>query len=81
MRRRYTRISIVVDVIRVLEEIDTKSRLLAITYNNASNNNTLTQVLQKTLDEQGVYQSAAENTVLCLAYIINLVVQDIIYYL
>ncbi len=78
MRRRYTRISIVADVTRVLEETGTKSRFLAITCNNASNNNTLTRALEKTLEEQGIFQSAAKNTISYLAYIINLVVQDII---
>jgi hypothetical protein len=69
------------DVTRVLEETGTKSRFLAITCDNASNNNTLTRALEKTLEEQGIFWSAAENTVPCLAHIINLVVQDIIQHL
>ena len=58
-----------------------KSRLLAVTCDNASNNGTLTRTLQATLEEDRISWSSVENTIPCLAHIINLVVQDIIKHL
>ena len=37
---------------QVLEATNTKKKLLAITYNNASNNRTLTRTIKSTLEEE-----------------------------
>lgn len=79
--RQYTGFSIAKEVFQILILIGTLKRLLRITYNNTSNNSTLLQSLQSKLKEEGYLQKAIENTVSYLAYIINLVVQDIIVYL
>ncbi|KAI0573130.1 Dimer-Tnp-hAT domain-containing protein [Pyrenophora tritici-repentis] len=81
MRGRHTGASIAADVLRILLETNTKARLLAITCDNASNNQTLTRTLQASLLEQDIEWDASENTVPCIAHIINLVVQDIIQHL
>jgi hypothetical protein len=59
----------------------TKDRLLAITCDNAGNNGTLASYLEETLENDGIVWSAKENIILCVAHIINLVVQDIILHL
>jgi hypothetical protein len=69
------------DVIHILSETGIKRRLLAIIYNNAGNNRTLSHILEEELEKEDIHWSAKENMVLCLAYIINLVVQEIIRYL
>lgn len=81
MRGRHTGASMAAEVVRLLEETDTKSRLLAITCDNASNNYTLTRTLQTRLGEQDIRWNALENTIPCLAHIINLVVQDVLQHL
>ena len=73
MRGRHTRVSIAREVMQVLEATNTKKKLLAITYNNASNNRTLTSTIKSTLEEEDCSQSSKENTIPCLAHIINLV--------
>ena len=45
MRRRHTSTLIVVEVLKVLLDTNTKQQLLAITYNNASNNTILTYTI------------------------------------
>jgi hypothetical protein len=58
-----------------------KDRLLAITCDNAGNNGILASYLEETLENDGIVWSVKENIILCVAYIINLVVQDIILHL
>jgi len=65
-------------LLQVLSETHTKPRLLAITCDNASNNTTLTRTLETTLDDENISWNSNENTIPCLAHVINLVVQDII---
>lgn len=81
IRGRHTRSSIATKVLKVLSNTYTQKRLLAITYNNASNNTTLVQTIHLKLQDEGIAWSPTKNTIPCLAYIINLVVQDIIKYL
>jgi alpha-D-ribose 1-methylphosphonate 5-triphosphate synthase subunit PhnI len=69
------------DVLQVLSDTTTKSRLLAITCDNASNNRTIARAIQTKLGDKDIHWDANKNLVLCLAHIINLVVQDIIQHL
>jgi hypothetical protein len=81
MRGRHTGVSMAEEVLQVLSEMTTKRRLLAITCDNASNNSTLARAVRLKLQDDDILWSAEENTVPCLAHIINLVVQDIIQHL
>ncbi|KAG9375655.1 hypothetical protein A1F94_013793 [Pyrenophora tritici-repentis] len=81
MRGRHTGTSIADEVLHILLDTKTKTQLLAITCDNASNNSVLARTLQSKLQEVDIQWSARENTIPCLAHIINLVVQDIIQHL
>jgi hypothetical protein len=81
IRGRHTGASMATEVLRLLSDTKTKDRLLAITCDNASNNNTLATAMHARLQEEGINWDPQENTVPCLAHIINLVVQDIIQHL
>jgi hypothetical protein len=81
MRRKHTGASMAEEVIKVLSRTDTTSRLLGLTCDNASNNSVLSQLLEENLEEQSFTWSAKENTIPCLAHVIDLVVQDIIVHL
>jgi hypothetical protein len=81
MRGRHSGESMAGEVLQVLKDTKTTRKLLAITCDNASNNSTLTQSVQHKLLEESVTWNATENTVPCLAHVINLVVQDIIHHL
>ena len=81
MRGSHTGEAIAKEVIQVLTAANIKHQLLAVTCDNAGNNGTLTRSLQKLLQEQGCEWRAQENTIPCLAHIINLVVQEIIAHL
>jgi hypothetical protein len=81
VRGRHTGTSMAVEVLQVLTNTNTKRRLLATTCDNAGNNGTLTTNPQSKLQEEHINWVAKENTVPCLAHIINLVVQDIIQHL
>lgn len=81
MRGQHTGLSMANEVLGVLRSTRTTDRLLGVTCDNASNNSTLSRSLESRLGEQGHTWSAAENTIPCLAHIINLVVQDIISHL
>jgi hypothetical protein len=81
MRGKHTSASIAEEVIKVLSRTDTTSQLLGLTCDNASNNSVLLQLLEENLEEQSFTWSAKENTIPCLAYVIDLVVQDIIVHL
>jgi len=81
LRGRHTGYSMATEVLQLLSRTGQKNRLLAITSDNASNNNTLTQSLEQRLGTEGIKWDASENSVPCLAHIINLVVQEIIQHL
>ena len=81
MRGQHTGASMAKEVLKVLKLTSTLKRLLAVTCDNASNNGTLSRFLKSGLEEEGWIWNATENTIPCLAHIINLVVQDIIFYL
>lgn len=81
MRGSHTGEAMAKEVIQVLTAANIKHQLLAVTCDNAGNNGTLTRSLQKLLQEQGCEWRAQENTIPCLAHIINLVVQEIIAHL
>ncbi|KAI1508820.1 hypothetical protein Ptr86124_012119 [Pyrenophora tritici-repentis] len=81
MRGRHTGTSMADEVLHILLDTKTKTQLLAITCDNASNNSVLARTLQSKLQEVDIQWSARENTIPCLAHIINLVVQDIIQHL
>jgi hypothetical protein len=81
MRGRHTGVSMAEEVLQVLSETTTKRRLLAITCDNASNNSMLARAVKLKLQDKDIHWSPEENTVPCLAHIINLVVQDIIQHL
>lgn len=81
IRGKHTGTSMAEEVFRVLSSTGTQRRLLAITCDNASNNSTLAQAVQIRLQEESISWSPSENTIPCLAHIINLVVQDIIQHL
>jgi hypothetical protein len=49
---------------------------MACTTDNASNNDTMMNALEKTCDERNIAFSAYNNHVRCLAHIINLAAQD-----
>ncbi|KAJ8115409.1 hypothetical protein OPT61_g2929 [Boeremia exigua] len=81
MRGKHTGVSMAQQVLQVLQATQTTKRLLGITCDNASNNSALSQTLQLQLQQEGVVWRSKENTIPCLAHIINLVVQDIIRHL
>jgi hypothetical protein len=81
MRGSHTGVSMAIEVLQALRATNTTQKLLAITCDNASNNSTLTRSVESKLLEERIIWSPKENTVPCLAHIINLVVQDIIYHL
>jgi hypothetical protein len=74
MRGRHTSVSIATEVLYVLSNTNLKHRLLGVTTDNASNNRTLNNALEVQLETKDISWNANENTILCLAYIINLVV-------
>jgi len=81
MRGRHTGESMAREVHEVLASTNTTKKLLAITCDNASSNKALTQNVEESLGSASIQWSAQENTIPCLAHIINLVVQDIITHL
>jgi hypothetical protein len=81
MRGKHSGASMAEEVIRVLINTKTTHQLLGLTCDNASNNNVLSRLLEESLEKQGFTWSAKENTIPCLAHVIDLVVQDIILYL
>lgn len=78
LRGQHSGNSMALCLLQVLSETHTKPRLLAITCDNASNKTTLTRTLETTLDDENISWNSNENTIPCLAHVINLVVQDII---
>jgi hypothetical protein len=81
LRGRHTGSAMATDLLQTLHSRNIKHRLLAITCDNAGNNGTLTRTLQEKLADQDIFWSPEENTIPCLAHVINLVVQDIIQHL
>jgi hypothetical protein len=81
MRGKHSSALIAEEVIRVLINTKTTHQLLGLTCDNASNNNVLSRLLEESLEKQGFTWSAKENTIPCLAHVIDLVVQDIILHL
>lgn len=81
MRGRHTGSSMAREVLEVLKKTGTTHKLLAITCDNASNNSTLSRYIQSEFEKEDYIWSSRENTIPCLAHIINLVVQDIIFHL
>jgi hypothetical protein len=81
LRGSHTGDSMATEVLQILRETGTTRKLLAITCDNASNNNTMTRTIQYKLSEENVIWSSKENTIPCLAHVVNLVVQDIIQHL
>ena len=81
MRGRHTGESMATDVVKVLSDTNTTSRLLAVTCDNASNNKTMATSMEIQISDNNVDWNSNENIVPCLAHIINLVVQDIIQHL
>lgn len=81
IRGRHTGALMADEVLKLLSKSELQKKLLSITCDNASNNSTLTQSLQQGLQQLGISWSPSENTIPCLAHIINLVVQDIIQHL
>ena len=69
------------EVLKVLKSTGLTNRLLGLTSDNASNNGTLSRSLESRLADEGHTWPALENTIPCLAHIINLVVQDILLHL
>ena len=60
----------------VFFEIDKK--LFDIVTNNTSNNNTLKKKLKKVLNRKNIIWNKVENSIFCIVYIVNLVVQNFI---
>ncbi|KAJ5666156.1 HAT dimerization [Penicillium maclennaniae] len=66
-------------VFRVLETFQIESRLLAITADNASNNKTLCSSLSSSLQAQkGIFWSAEQKNLPCLAHVIQLVAKEVV---
>lgn len=66
---------------KTLYEYNIESQLLAITAGNASNNKTLCQVLSEKLELKGIQWSAKQNQLLCIAHVIQLIVNEIVKHL
>lgn len=81
MRGQHTGVSMAKEVLKVLKLTGLTHRLLGLTSDNASNNSTLSRSLESRLADEGYTWPALENTIPCLAHIINLVVQDILLHL
>lgn len=81
IRGSHTGSSMAAELLQVLSNTDTQQRLLAITADNAGNNGTLRTTIEQTLRQKDITWKAEENTIPCLAHVINLVVQDIIRHL
>jgi hypothetical protein len=54
MYRKHTSASMAKEVIKVLSRTNTTNQLLGLTYNNASNNSVLLQLLEENLKEQNL---------------------------
>lgn len=78
LRGRHSGEQMAKEVLEVLSMHGLHKKLLAITADNASNNNTMRSTLEGLLANFGVTWDAAENTIPCLTHIINLVIQDIL---
>lgn len=61
------------ELIKILKSFKIKDKLLEVVTNNASNNNTLKNKLEKILNRREFYWNKQHNSVSCLTYIINLV--------
>jgi hypothetical protein len=81
LRGSHTGMSIALEVTQVLQKLDLLKRLLALTADNASNNRTMASHLQFKLEALGVEWDCHENSIPCLAHIVDLVVQAIIRHL
>lgn len=81
IRGRHTGESMATEVFQVLESTKKLHRFLALTCDNAGNNGTLARSLQEKLQIENIEWEASENTIPCLAHIINIVVQEIIQHL
>jgi hypothetical protein len=81
MRGQHTGVSMAEHLLSILTTRDLRHRLLAITADNASNNSTLCRTVQSYLAQDNICWSALENSIPCLAHVINLVVQEILQHL
>lgn len=81
IRGSHTGASMATELIQVLSSTNTEQRLLAITADNAGNNGTLRATVERLLLQKDITWKAEENTIPCLAHVINLVVQEIIRHL
>jgi hypothetical protein len=81
LRGSHTGYSMAHEVVHVLKDLSATRRLLAVTCDNASNNGTLAKGIGERLLRDDIDWSPKENTIPCLAHVVNLVVQDIITHL
>jgi hypothetical protein len=68
-------------VTRALSAKGISDRLLGVTCDNTGNNSTIVGFLEEILDDKNITWSSEENYIPYLAYVINLVVQEIISHL
>jgi len=61
------------ELLKILNIYNIKNKLFDIVTNNASNNNTLKEKLEKALNRRDTSWDKAQNSISCIAYIINLV--------
>lgn len=81
IRGSHTGTSMASELLHILSTTKTEGRLLAITADNAGNNGTLRASIERGLRQKDITWKTEENTIPCLAHVINLVVQEIIRHL
>ncbi len=66
------------ELFKILNIYNIKNKLFDVVINNASNNNTLREKLERALNQCNILWNRAQNLISCLTYIINLVTQEFI---
>jgi hypothetical protein len=65
-------------IVNILKKYKLKNRLLAVTTNNASNNDKMKKNMKKILKELEVKWNHEKNHVFCIAHVIQLVVNELL---
>ncbi len=61
------------ELLKILNTYNIKNKLFNVVTNNASNNDTLKEKLEKTLNRRDIPWNRTQNSISCITYIINFV--------
>ena len=75
IQKKYINVNFVNIVLKILQNFNVQSRLLAIITNNASINHIMRSILKNCLNNIEIDWNVATNTIFCFIYIIQLVVK------